>query len=71
LASWNVCAIQYFHGNEGSMLEEPMTEELSSIKETIHGSIVICQKGIGHKWAFKLKKDRDGNIVMHKARLVG
>jgi hypothetical protein len=53
------------------MLEEPMTEELSSIKETIHGSIVICQKGIGHKWAFKLKKDRDGNIVMHKARLVG
>ena len=28
------------------------------------------QKAIGLKWVFKVKKDPEGNIVKHKARLV-
>lgn len=53
--------------------EKAMREELTSIES--NGTWVLCDlpkghKPIGLKWVYKLKKDPDGAIVKHKARLV-
>lgn len=50
-----------------------MQEELNSIEENDTWKLVDLpcgRKAIGSKWVFKLKRDVDGNIVRHKARLV-
>lgn len=48
--------------NEMESIERNGTWELTDLPQG--------HKEIGLKWIFKLKKDADGNIVKHKARLV-
>jgi Reverse transcriptase (RNA-dependent DNA polymerase) len=50
-----------------------MAEEIQSIEENKTWSLVEPDEGqkiIGLKWVFKLKKDSEGRITKHKARLV-
>ena len=50
-----------------------MLDELSSIEQNDTWSLVDLPPGhhaIGLKWVFKLKRDEQGAIVKHKARLV-
>jgi hypothetical protein len=50
-----------------------MLEEMASIKENKTWTLVNLPKGhcaIGLKWVFKLKKDENGAVIKHKARLV-
>jgi hypothetical protein len=51
-----------------------MEEELSSIHDNKTWTLTTLPSGhkaIGLKWVFKLKKDNKGEVVKHKARLVG
>jgi hypothetical protein len=50
-----------------------MIDELTSIEENETWSICELPPGhkpIGLKWVYKLKRDADGNVLKHKARLV-
>ena len=50
-----------------------MSKEIESIEKNLTWSLVklpVGHKAIGLKWVFKLKKDSDGEIIKHKARLV-
>ena len=50
-----------------------MEEELQSIEENQTWSLAKLPKGrraIGLKWVFKVKRDEQGKVVRHKARLV-
>ncbi|XP_042460715.1 uncharacterized protein LOC122044264 [Zingiber officinale] len=52
---------------------EVMEKELKSIEMNNTWNLTelpLCHKPIGLKWVFKLKKDLDGKVVKHKARLV-
>jgi hypothetical protein len=52
---------------------EAMQEEMNNIAENntwAMSSLPVGHRAIGLKWVFKLKKDPDGNVVKHKARLV-
>ncbi|GKF34092.1 ribonuclease H-like domain, reverse transcriptase, RNA-dependent DNA polymerase [Tanacetum coccineum] len=52
---------------------EAMKVELDSINRNNTWELTTLPKGhkaIGLKWAFKTKKDANGNIIKHKARLV-
>ncbi|PNY14437.1 putative copia-type protein, partial [Trifolium pratense] len=53
--------------------EDAMKEELHSIEKNHTWKLVKLpphKKAISVKWVFKVKKNPDGNIVKHKARLV-
>jgi hypothetical protein len=50
-----------------------MLEEMKSIEDNGTWSLVHLPQGrmaIGLKWVFKVKRDEQGNIAKHKARLV-
>jgi hypothetical protein len=50
-----------------------MTEEMDSITDNATWELVDLPPGhraIGFKWVFKVKRDKHGNIVRHKVRLV-
>jgi hypothetical protein len=50
-----------------------MDDELGSIRDNNTWKLVDLHnnhKAIGLKWAYKIKKDVEGNLVKHKARLV-
>ena len=50
-----------------------MEEEMSCILDNKTWTLAMLpagHRGIGQKWVFKLKKDPEGNVVKHKARLV-
>jgi hypothetical protein len=50
-----------------------MKDELHSIEKNHTWKLVELpphKKAISVKWVFKLKKNHDGSIVKHKARLV-
>ena len=53
--------------------QRAMQEEMSSIRENNTWTLVDLpdgQRAIGLKWVFKVKKDSNGAVVKHKARLV-
>lgn len=45
-------------------------ETIEKIKTWVLTDLPPGHKAIGLKWVYKLKKDIEGNIVKHKARLV-
>ena len=50
-----------------------MNSELKSIQENntwYYADLPKGQSAIGLKWVYKVKRDPEGNIVKHKARLV-
>jgi hypothetical protein len=50
-----------------------MDDELGSIRDNNKWKLVDLpknHKAIGLKWVYKIKKDAEGNLVKHKARLV-
>ena len=49
-----------------------MKQELDTIEKNNTSTLtdLPLHKPIGLKWVFKLKKDPEGNVVKHKARLV-
>jgi len=50
-----------------------MKEEMASIEQNNTWKLVNlprCHKPIGLKWVFKVKRDEEGAIVKHNARLV-
>lgn len=50
-----------------------MEDEMKSLQKNQTYELVKLPKGkkaLKNKWDFKLKKNADGNIVKHKARLV-
>jgi hypothetical protein len=56
-----------------SCWKKAMEEEMRAIADNrtwVVTDLPPKQKAIGLKWVFKVKKDPDGNIVKHKARLV-
>ena len=55
-------------------LGEAMQEELDAIIDNSTWeptNLPAGHRAIGLKWVYKIKKDPAGNIVKHKARLVG
>ena len=53
--------------------KQAMNEEMECIIDNKTWALSMLPAGhrpIGLKWVFKLKKDPDGNVVKHKARLV-
>lgn len=59
--------------NEEESWRVAVKEELDLIEDNMTWSLVDLphgQKAIGLKWVYKIKKDADGEVVKHKARLV-
>lgn len=53
--------------------KKAMEEELHSIEENDTWELTDLPRGrkaVGSKWVFKIKRDENGNILRHKARLV-
>ena len=53
--------------------EEAMKEEIEKLIKRKTWKIVPKPKGVnivGSKWVFRLKKDANGNVTSHRARLV-
>ena len=53
--------------------KQAMNDEIDSIERNKTWNLVELPPGhkpVGLKWVFKLKRDADGNIIKHKARLV-
>ena len=55
-----------------TMWQEGMQKELEAIKKNKTWALTNLPPGIkpiGLKWVFKLKKNSEGNVIKHKARL--
>jgi hypothetical protein len=65
-------------GSVGQAIQEvvwrkAMEEELRAIEDNqtwTFTELSVGQRAIGLKWVFKVKRDEQGNVVRHKARLV-
>lgn len=60
-------------GKDSDLWRKAMDEEFESLQE--NNTWVLCdlppnRKALGCKWVFKSKRDSNGNVVRHKARLV-
>lgn len=56
-----------------SCWRQAMENEIKSVERNNTWRLTelpIGQKAIGLKWVYKIKKDMEGNIVKHKARIV-
>lgn len=52
---------------------EAMKEKLTNFKRKKVWTLVLAPKGkssIGTKWVFRIKTDKDGDVIRNKARLV-
>lgn len=59
--------------NDYKKWESAMNEEMASLNENNTWDLIHLPKGkkvIKTKWVFKTKRDVDGNVIRHKARLV-
>ena len=60
-------------GTDSEKWQAAIDEELKSLKDNHTWDLVELPQGrkaIANKWVFKLKCDKDGNIIRYKARLV-